>query len=305
MTHDHPDLIALIRSRGGSLSVRQLQHARRIYRHSADDARAALASIADTGIASWSPDGRTLTLHEQHAENLVLPLGTMPPAPTSALDPSQVTVSNQHNTSERLPITFEQHNTTAHNPPEVRENPDTRLPKNPDTLTGDNATGNVADAGGTPSDDDEKPTRPRDRLGLFLPGPVKPKTVPANGDPAPEPSSGQVVGLATLPAEWPQLPPNASLAAEVSWVQSSRLDVVQQVPGGYRVDLSRADRPAPSKGALSWLETSILFPSKFADVSVKAAQGATDEQEEVRRERIAIEEVRALLAEMLDDPAAG
>jgi hypothetical protein len=167
------------------------------------------------------------------------------------------------------------------------------------------------------ADEDEKPSRPRDRLGLFLPGPIKPKQAPDPPPPVdavdasvpvatPEPSGGQVVGLAAIPSEWPSLAPNASLAAEVSWVQSSRLDVVEQLPGGaVRVDLARADRPAPSKGALSWLETAILFPSKFADVSVKAAAGTTDEQEEVRRERIAVDEVRRLLAEMLDEPTAG
>jgi hypothetical protein len=48
------------------------------------------------------------------------------------------------------------------------------------------------------------------------------------------------------------------------------------------------------------LETSILFPSKFADISVKATQGQEDEREAVRRERLAIEEIRQLLAEMLE-----
>jgi hypothetical protein len=126
-----------------------------------------------------------------------------------------------------------------------------------------------------------------------------------DADPPADPSAaivteGQVTGLATIPPAWPALPPTASLAADVGWVQSSRLDVVEQLAGGrYRVDLSRADRPAPSKSALSWLETSISFPAKFADVSVKAAQGTTDEQAEVRREKLSIEEVRRLLAEMV------
>ena len=58
--------------------------------------------------------------------------------------------------------------------------------------------------------------------------------------------------------------------------------------------------PEPSYSALSWLETSILFPSKFADISVKATQNQEDEKEHVRRERLAIDEIRALLAEMLE-----
>jgi hypothetical protein len=118
---------------------------------------------------------------------------------------------------------------------------------------------------------------------------------------AAEPDTGRVLGLGDIPGDWPALPSNASLAAEVQWVQASRVDVVEILPGGgARVDLSHADHPAPSKAALSWLETSILFPSKFADVSVKATQGQADEREHVRRERRAIEDVRALLAEMVE-----
>ena len=51
---------------------------------------------------------------------------------------------------------------------------------------------------------------------------------------------------------------------------------------------------------MSWLETSILFPSKFADISVKATANQDDERESIRREKLAIEEIRRLLAEMLE-----
>lgn len=107
----------------------------------------------------------------------------------------------------------------------------------------------------------------------------------------------QVQGLSEIPAGWPQLPANASLQAEISWVSANRL----RVRDGNRVDLSRALSPAPSYSALSWLETSILFPSKFADISVKATANQDDEKEYIRREKMAIEEVRAILAEMLED----
>jgi hypothetical protein len=66
------------------------------------------------------------------------------------------------------------------------------------------------------------------------------------------------------------------------------------------VDLSKAKTPAPSYSALSWLETSILFPSKFADISVKATASQDDEKEHIRREKLAIEEIRSLLSEMLE-----
>lgn len=110
---------------------------------------------------------------------------------------------------------------------------------------------------------------------------------------------GSVTGLASIPADWPTLPPNASLAAEILWVQASRLDVVQELPSGaIRVDLSKADQPAPSKAAIGWLETSIRSFTKFCDIAAKATVSIEDGQEHVRRERMAIEEVRSLLAEM-------
>jgi len=116
---------------------------------------------------------------------------------------------------------------------------------------------------------------------------------PAAPEPAPVPPGGGLAGLGELPIEWPQLAANAALQAEVAWVQANRLRVCQ----AGTVDLSRSLGPAPSHAALSWLETSILYPAKFADVAVKAAQGSTDDQEDVRRERLALGDVRTLLAE--------
>ena len=107
----------------------------------------------------------------------------------------------------------------------------------------------------------------------------------------------RIHGLSEIPAGWPTLPANASLQAEISWVSANRL----RVRDGNGVDLSRALSPAPSYSALSWLETSILFPSKFADISVKATQNQEDEREHIRREKLAIDEIRGLLAEMLED----
>ena len=105
-----------------------------------------------------------------------------------------------------------------------------------------------------------------------------------------------VSGLSDLPPDWPPLAANASLQAEISWVTANRLRVRE----GTVVDLSKALSPAPSYSALSWLETSILFPSKFADISVKATANQDDEKEHIRREKMSIEEVRGILAEMLE-----
>lgn len=123
--------------------------------------------------------------------------------------------------------------------------------------------------------------------------PVKPDPPPAAQEAPPASQGSGLAGLGDIPTEWPTLPPNAQLQSEVSWVQANRLRVYQ----GGMVDLSRSLGPAPSHAALSWLETSLLYPSKWADVCVKAAQGVQDDTEQVRRERLALAEVRSLMAE--------
>ena len=109
-------------------------------------------------------------------------------------------------------------------------------------------------------------------------------------------SDSGVSGLGDIPSAWGELPANAQLQVEIAWVSANRL----RVRDGSGVNLSRALSPAPSYSALSWLETSILFPSKFADISVKATANQDDEKEHIRREKMAIEEIRGILAEMLE-----
>lgn len=114
--------------------------------------------------------------------------------------------------------------------------------------------------------------------------------------PAPSADDGSVSGLADLPPGWPELPANAQLQVEIAWVTANRL----RVRSGTGVDLSKALSPAPSYSALSWLETSILFPAKFADISVKATAQDDSEREFIKREKLAIEEIRSILAEMIE-----
>ena len=109
---------------------------------------------------------------------------------------------------------------------------------------------------------------------------------------------GRVQGLGDIPAGWPPLPANASLAAEIGWVQASRLDIVEETGTGTRVDLSRADGPAPSKAAIGWLETSIRAYSKYCDIAAKATQTQEHDAEAVRRERLALGDVLGLLGDM-------
>ena len=53
----------------------------------------------------------------------------------------------------------------------------------------------------------------------------------------------------------------------------------------------------------SWLETSVRAYSKYCDVAAKVTATVQDEQKMVRRERMAIEEVRGLLAAMREGRA--
>jgi hypothetical protein len=140
------------------------------------------------------------------------------------------------------------------------------------------------------------------------PEPVEPEPIPEEPsaiepEPTPEPETSPAADkpaadslVFAVPESWGELPANASLQAEISWVSANRL----RVRDGSGVDLSRALSPAPSYSALSWLETSILFPSKFADISVKATANQDDEKELIRREKASIEEIRSILKEMLD-----
>lgn len=125
--------------------------------------------------------------------------------------------------------------------------------------------------------------------------PLSGSHAPAN-ESQPFPEDPGVTGLGDIPASWPDLPANATLQAEIAWVSANRL----RVRDGNKLDLSKALSPAPSYSALSSLETAILFPSKFADISVKATQNQVDETEDIRREKASIEEVRRILAEMLE-----
>ena len=118
------------------------------------------------------------------------------------------------------------------------------------------------------------------------------------GERAPRRRVGGGGGGLTPPVSWGTLPLNATLQAELSWVQSHRLDVVEELPGGATiVHLDRAREPAPSMGALGWLETSIRSYAKYVDIVARSLTTAQDEREHQRRERMRIEDVEQLIAE--------
>jgi len=98
------------------------------------------------------------------------------------------------------------------------------------------------------------------------------------------------------------LPADGSLSSEVGWVQANRLRIVaDQASGSTSVDLDQALSPAPSWAALGWLETSVRSYAKYVDVAAKATASDGGEAGVMRHERMALEEVQALLDEMMED----
>jgi len=122
---------------------------------------------------------------------------------------------------------------------------------------------------------------------------------PPDTPPPPVPAEPGVQGLGDFPGGWPELPANASLQTEIAWVAANRLHVVRETPGGAVVDLAAALSPPPSHAAIGWLETSIRAYSKYCDIAARATQTQEHEAEQVRHERMRIDEVRGLLEEML------
>ncbi len=110
----------------------------------------------------------------------------------------------------------------------------------------------------------------------------------------------RIHGLSDIPASWGELPANASLQAEIAWCQANRLRCVREMSDRVVVDLSRALSPAPSYATLGWLETSIKTYAKFVDVAARATASLDSESAMVQREVQSIDEVRRLLAEMLE-----
>ncbi len=130
--------------------------------------------------------------------------------------------------------------------------------------------------------------------------PLEPEPTEDSDEEFGDAAGGSITGLNDIPECWGDLPPSSSLASDIRWVHANRVFVLEETTSGTIVHLDRADRPAPSKAALGWLETSIRAYSKYCDIAAKATARYDDEPKVVRRERFSVEQVRQLLSEMLD-----
>lgn len=137
---------------------------------------------------------------------------------------------------------------------------------------------------------------------MYPPLAISIKEAPATTYAEPQPADRGIKGLSKFPDDWPQLPAAASFTSEVSWVQANRLLVVEERPSGaVVVHLERARTPAPSMAALAWLETSIRSYAKWVEVASKCSGSEDLGSDIIKREKARIEDVRAVLAEMLED----
>ena len=140
-----------------------------------------------------------------------------------------------------------------------------------------------------------------DRLYPPLP-PLEGTLFPSALESAAASTSGRVQGLGDIPPSWPELPANASLQAELAWVQSNRLVVVEELSSGAtRVHLDRARSPAPSHGCPRLARDQHQVVCQVPGCGRSIAAAGADEQEHVRRERMAIEEIDELLREMREE----
>ncbi len=99
------------------------------------------------------------------------------------------------------------------------------------------------------------------------------------------------LGLATRVGHCPIPMAGCAVSASDRGRESGRCDRGSSRPGALS---------CPSWAALGWLETSIRSYAKFVDVAAKATASDDGEADVWRRERMAIEEVQALLNEMMD-----
>ncbi len=106
-----------------------------------------------------------------------------------------------------------------------------------------------------------------------------------------------------IPLEWGELPLHAKWADEVEWVHQNRSScIVERAGKANKIELSFAQWPAPSKGAIGMMQDCSRNPQAFMrDVILKAKNADTeDESERIIEEKKSIQDVRKALAKLLE-----
>ena len=110
------------------------------------------------------------------------------------------------------------------------------------------------------------------------------------------PGSG-VVPL-QVPKEWGELPLTAPLETEIAWVHQNRFRCIAWTREGQpRVHLEEARSPAPSEGALGFMQDAAIDPKGFSNLLAKVLKIEGDEESALNAgERKSIAEIDRILA---------
>jgi len=104
------------------------------------------------------------------------------------------------------------------------------------------------------------------------------------------------------PVPWADLPTDADFADEVRWVHQQYIRIVEETPRGRVIHWERASVKPPSTGACSlarWAaeNRTAFYKDMLPRVMAKLEDGA-EEETNIRRERMALDEIDELLGEM-------
>jgi len=121
---------------------------------------------------------------------------------------------------------------------------------------------------------------------------------PVSGESAEGTSPGDVE-LSPLPAAWGELAETAPFDVEVEWVHQNRVLVVEERDSAKSLlHWERARKPAPSYGAVNLMEFAATNRKGFMDIVKSVKPGSGSDEENVRREKTSIEEIRKILEEL-------
>ena len=99
-----------------------------------------------------------------------------------------------------------------------------------------------------------------------------------------------------LPTAWGEIAESAPFEVEVEWVHQNRVLVVEDRPNKRpEFHWERAQRPAPSYGAVNLMEFAATNRKGFMDILQRMKPGMAGEEDIVRREKVRIEEIRRIL----------
>ncbi len=114
-----------------------------------------------------------------------------------------------------------------------------------------------------------------------------------------EKAAGRAVGPTTLPVAWGELPDSAPLDVEVEWVHQNRVLVVEERASGKSLlHWERARKPAPGYGAVNLMEFAATNRKGFMDILQRVKPGENGDEENVRREKKSIAEIRGILEQL-------